>query len=142
MSLAPNFFFIALSMHSNRYFRLLSALFSPVRVISIVDMFLFLFSPSLVGISSVPMLIRLTLSCFINLCLTISAASTAVFIARPLAFSVTSFAFDQVKPVMIPRTYLIGGFLPTNITSDSLDITSSSSSVMVIVKYVTLLSRI
>ena len=73
-------------------------------MISIVEIIRDLFSPSLGGISSVPMVILAMLTSFMNLFLAISAASTAVFIACPLAFKVTSVAFDPVKLVMIPNT--------------------------------------
>ncbi len=74
------------------------------RVISIVEIIRVLFSPSLGGISSVPTVILSTFRSFRNLFLAISAASTAVFIACPLAFKVTCVAFEPVKLVMIPST--------------------------------------
>ncbi len=73
-------------------------------VISIVEIIRVRFSPSLGGISSVPMVILSTLRSFRNLFLAISAASTAVFMDCPLAFKVTSLAFDPLKLVMIPST--------------------------------------
>ena len=75
-----------------------------VNVISIVEIILVLLSPSLGGISSVPMVILPMLRSFMNLFLAISTASTAVIIACPLAFKVTSLALDPVKLVIIPRT--------------------------------------
>jgi len=89
------------SFHDNAYSWGLASL---LKVISIVDTFLFLLSPSLGGISSVPIVILLTFNSFINLCLTISAASTAVVIACPLAFKVTSPALDPVKLVITAKT--------------------------------------
>jgi hypothetical protein len=82
----------------------ISAFYFRFSVISIVEIILALLSPSLGGISSVPIVILATVRSFRNLCLAISAASTAVLIDRPLAFKVTSFALDPVKLVMIPNT--------------------------------------
>jgi len=73
-------------------------------MISIVETILVLLSPSLGGISSVPMVILPMLRSLMNLCLVISTASTAVFIACPLAFKVTSLVVDALKLVMIPNT--------------------------------------
>ena len=73
------------------------------RVISFIETFLGLFSPSLGGISSVPMVILPMLRSFMNLCLAISTASTAVDIACPLAFTVISLVFDPLKPVIIAK---------------------------------------
>ena len=75
-----------------------------VKVISIVDTFLVLLSPSLGGISSVPIVIFPTFSSFMNLRLVISATSTAVVIACPLAFKVTFLALDPVKLVITAKT--------------------------------------
>ena len=73
-------------------------------VISIVETILELFSPSLGGISSVPMDILLTLRSFRNLLLVISATSTAVVIACPRAFSVISFELPEDRLVMTAKT--------------------------------------
>ena len=73
-------------------------------MISIVETILALFSPSLVGISSVPMEILLTFKSLMKRLLVISAVSTAVVIARPRAFKVISLALDDVRLVMIART--------------------------------------
>ena len=82
------------------------------RVISIVETILDLFSPSLAGSSSVPIAILLTVRSFRKRLLVISAASTAVVIARPLAFKVSSVALFADSPVIIARTYSIGGLCP------------------------------
>jgi hypothetical protein len=71
-----------------------------------------LFSPSLAGSSSVPIAILLTVRSFRNSLLVISAASTAVVIARPLAFNVSSEVLFADRPVIIARTYSIGGLCP------------------------------
>jgi hypothetical protein len=62
------------------------------KVISIVETILDLSSPSLGGISSVPMAILLTFRSLRKRFLVISATSTAVVIACPRAFSVISLA--------------------------------------------------
>ena len=61
------------------------------RVISIVETILDLFSPSLGGISAVPIEILLTLMSLMKRLLVISATSTAVVIACPRALRVISF---------------------------------------------------
>jgi hypothetical protein len=76
-----------------------------VRVISIVETIRGLVSPSLGGISSVPIPILLTLRSFRKRFLVISAASTAVVIAFPLAFKVISLALFADRPVIIAKTY-------------------------------------
>jgi hypothetical protein len=68
------------------------------RVISIVETILDLFSPSLGGISAVPMAMVLTLSSLMKRLLVISATSTAVVIAWPRAFRVISFVFLKRTP--------------------------------------------
>ena len=73
-------------------------------MISIVETILALFSPSLVGISSVPMEILLTFKSLTKRFLVISAASTAVVIACPRAFKVISLASDPEKLVMTANT--------------------------------------
>jgi len=73
-------------------------------VISIVETILDLFSPSLAGISSVPMEMLLTFKSLMKRLLVISATSTAVVIARPRAFKVISLALDADRLVMIART--------------------------------------
>ena len=78
--------------------------YSFVKVISIVETILDLSSPSLGGISSVPMEILLTFRSLRNRLLVISATSTAVVIACPRAFSVISFALDDDRLVMIAKT--------------------------------------
>jgi hypothetical protein len=78
--------------------------YSFVSTISIVETILDLFSPSLAGISSVPIAILLTFRSFKNRFLVISAASTAVVIACPLAFKVISLALFADRPVIIART--------------------------------------
>jgi len=75
-----------------------------VSVISIVETILALLSPSLGGISAVPMDILLICMSFKKRLLAISAASTAVVIARPLAFKVISLALLAEKLVMIAKT--------------------------------------
>ena len=74
------------------------------KVISIVETFLELLSPSLGGISSVPMVTVSTIISFTNLRRAISTASTAVVMDRPLAFTVASFASDPLKAVTIANT--------------------------------------
>ena len=74
------------------------------RVISIDEMFLELVSPSLGGISSVPMVTLSTFVSFTNLRLAISTASTAVVMDRPLAFTVISFTSDPLKAVTMANT--------------------------------------
>ena len=78
--------------------------YSLVSVISIVETILALFSPSLAGISSVPIAILLTFKSFMKRLLVISAVSTAVVIARPRAFKVISLALGADRLVMIART--------------------------------------
>jgi len=73
-------------------------------VISIVETILGLPSPSLGGISSVPMEILPIFSSLRNLRLVISATSTAVVIACPRAFKVISLALDPEKLVMTANT--------------------------------------
>ena len=73
-------------------------------VISIVETILDLFSPSLGGISAVPMAILLTFKSFKKRLRVISATSTAVVIACPLAFSVISLGLPWEKAVMIAST--------------------------------------
>ena len=75
-----------------------------VRIISIVETILDLFSPSLAGISSVPIAILFTFKFFRKRFLVISAASTAVVIDFPLAFKVISLASLADKPVIIAIT--------------------------------------
>lgn len=75
-----------------------------VRVISIVETILDLVSPSRGGISAVPIVILLTLRSLMNLFLVISATSTAVVMAWPLAFKVISLRFPAERLVMIART--------------------------------------
>ena len=75
-----------------------------VSTISIVETILDLFSPSLAGISSVPIAILFTFRSFRKRFLVISAASTAVVIACPLAFKVISLALLADRPVIIART--------------------------------------
>ena len=74
------------------------------RTISIVETILELFSPSLGGISSVPMAILLIVKSFRKRFLVISATSTAVVIACPRAFKVISLALDAERLVIIART--------------------------------------
>ena len=74
------------------------------RLISIVETILDLFSPSRGGISAVPMTILLTFRSFKKRLRVISATSTAVVIACPLAFSVISFAVPEEKAVIIAST--------------------------------------
>jgi len=78
--------------------------YSFVSVISIVETILALFSPSLAGISSVPIAILLTFKSLMNRLLVISTVSTAVEIARPRAFKVISLALGADRLVMIART--------------------------------------
>jgi len=78
--------------------------YSFVSVISIVETILVLFSPSLAGISSVPIEILCTFKSLMNRLLVISATSTAVVITRPRAFKVTYLAFDDDRLVMTART--------------------------------------
>lgn len=75
-----------------------------LRVISIVETILDLFSPSRGGISAVPIAILLTFKSLIKRFLAISATSTAVVIACPLAFRVISFKLPDEKLVIIART--------------------------------------
>jgi len=75
-----------------------------VSVISMVETIRDLFSPSLAGSSSVPIAILLMVMSLMNRLLVISAASTAVVIARPLAFKVSSLASFEDRPVIIART--------------------------------------
>ena len=74
------------------------------RVISIVETILDLVSPSLGGISAVPIPILVTLNSFMKRFLVISAVSTAVVIALPLAFNVTSVFSPEENAVMIAST--------------------------------------
>lgn len=92
------------------------------RVISMVETIRDLFSPSLAGSSSVPIVILLTVRSFRNRLLVISAASTAVVIERPLAFNVSSEALFADRPVIIARTYSIGGLCPMKTIPDFSDI--------------------
>ncbi len=78
--------------------------YSFVSFISIVETIRALVSPSLGGISSVPIAILLTFRSFKKRFLVISAASTAVVIACPLAFKVISLLSLADKPVIIART--------------------------------------
>jgi hypothetical protein len=75
-----------------------------LRVISIVETILDFVSPSRGGISAVPIAILLTLRSLMNLFLAISATSTAVVIAWPLALRVISFSVPEERLVMIART--------------------------------------
>jgi len=75
-----------------------------VSTISIVETIRGLVSPSLGGISSVPIAIFFTLRSFRKRFLVISAASTAVVIACPLAFKVNASASFDEKPVIIAIT--------------------------------------
>lgn len=72
-------------------------------MISIVETFLGL-PPSLGVICSVPMEIVWTLVSLKNRLRTISATSTAVLMARPRAFNVTSVVLPMLKPVMTAMT--------------------------------------
>ena len=63
-----------------------------------------LFSPSLGGISVVPIAILFTLRSFMKRLLAISATSTAVVIACPRAFNVMLFVFPEENAVMMART--------------------------------------
>jgi len=74
-----------------------------VRVISIVETILVLFSPSLGGISAVPIAILVTLRSFMKRFRVISATSTVVVIACPRAFRVTSFWLPE-NAVMMAST--------------------------------------
>ena len=74
-----------------------------LRHISIVETFLGL-PPSFGVISSVPMAMVWTLASLKNRLRTISATSTAVLIARPRAFNVTSDVSPMLKPVMTAMT--------------------------------------
>ena len=78
--------------------------YSFVRVISIVETIRDLFSPSLGGISAVPIAIFVTLRSFRKRLLVISATSTAVVIACPRAFRVISFPAPEENAVMIAST--------------------------------------
>ena len=93
-----------------------------VRVISMVETLRDLFSPSLAGSSSVPMETLLMVRSFTKRLLVISAASTAVVIARPLAFKVSSVALFADRAVIIARTYSIGGLCPMKTIPDFSDI--------------------
>ena len=75
-----------------------------VSVISMVETIRDLFSPSLAGSSSVPIATLLMVRSLMKRLLVISAASTAVVIARPLAFKVSSVALFADRPVIIART--------------------------------------
>jgi hypothetical protein len=75
-----------------------------VRVISMVETIRDRFSPSLAGSSSVPIVTLFMVRFFMKRLLVISAASTAVVIARPLAFKVSSVALSADRPVIIART--------------------------------------
>ncbi len=77
--------------------------YSLLRVISIVETILDLFSPSLGGISAVPIPIFVTLRSLMKRFLVISATSTVVVIACPRAFRVTSFWLLE-NAVMMART--------------------------------------
>ena len=81
--------------------------YSFVRVISIVETMRALFSPSLGGISSVPIATLLTFRSFRKRFLVISATSTAVIIACPRAFKVISLALDADRLVMIEHSSLM-----------------------------------
>ena len=74
------------------------------RVISIVETILDLFSPSRGGISAVPIAIFVTLRSLIKRLRVISATSTAVVIAWPLAFRVISFWAPLENAVIMART--------------------------------------
>ena len=74
------------------------------RVISIDEIFLELVSPSLGGISSVPIAILSAVISFTNLRLAISTESTAVVMACPRAFTITSFTSLPLKAVTMPST--------------------------------------
>jgi len=78
--------------------------YSFVSVISIVETIRVLFSPSLGGISSVPIAILLTFRSFRKRLLVISATSTAVVIACPRAFKITSLALLADSLVITART--------------------------------------
>ena len=78
--------------------------YSRVSVISMVETIRALVSPSLGGISCVPIAILLTFRSFRKRFLVISAASTAVVIAWPLAFKVIAFSLLADRPVIIART--------------------------------------
>jgi hypothetical protein len=75
-----------------------------LRVISIVETILDLFSPSRGGISAVPIAILATERSLMNRFFAISATSTAVVMAWPRAFKVTSFRLPEEKLVMIAKT--------------------------------------
>jgi hypothetical protein len=83
--------------------RILLVSYGITKVTSIIETFRGLVSPSLGGISSVPMVILPMLRSFMNLCLVISTASTAVDIACPLAFKVISLVLEPLKPVIIAK---------------------------------------
>ena len=72
--------------------------------ISIVETILDLVSPSLGGISSVPIPIAVTFRSFMNRLVVISATSTAVVIALPLALSVISLRVPDDIAVMTAIT--------------------------------------
>ena len=63
-----------------------------------------LFSPSRGGISAVPIAILLIFKSFMNRFLAISATSTAVVMAWPLAFRVISFRLFEERLVIMART--------------------------------------
>ncbi len=73
------------------------------RPISIVETFLG-FPPSRGVICSVPIEILWTLASLKNLLRMISATSTAVLMARPRAFRITSFVSAKLKAVMTAIT--------------------------------------
>ena len=75
-----------------------------VRVISIVETILDLFSPSLGGISAVPIATFVTVRSFRKRLLVISAQSTAVVIACPLAFRVISLPSPEENAVIMAST--------------------------------------
>src|SRR4030065_1260840 len=74
----------------NRLVRYTIRCYSFERVISIVETILDLLSPSLGGISAVPIAMLVTFTSFMKRFRVISATSTAVVIAWPLAFRVTT----------------------------------------------------
>ena len=63
-----------------------------------------LFSPSRGGISAVPIAILVTLRSLMKRFLAISATSTAVVMAWPLALRVISFSLPEDRLVIIART--------------------------------------
>ena len=72
--------------------------------ISIVETILDLLSPSLGGISSVPMPMAVTFRSFMKRLVVISATSTAVVIALPLALSIISLIVPEDIAVMTAMT--------------------------------------